>query len=103
MVFVAGCEDGILPYLPPENGKGRQVDLEEERRLLYVAMTRAGHELFLTRSATRTLFGQHGERKASRFLSAIAPSLCDYSNPLSSRRKRKEEGPRQGELFSLDG
>lgn len=103
VVFVAGCEDGIIPYVPEDEGTSRAADLEEERRLLYVAMTRASNELFLTRSSKRSLFGKHGDRKASRFLLGLDPSLCDYGNPLTARRTRKEAGPQQCELFSHYG
>ncbi len=53
LVFIAGCEDGLLPLQLP----GRPVDVEEERRLLYVGMTRAQHRLVLTAAQKRTIRG----------------------------------------------
>jgi DNA helicase-2/ATP-dependent DNA helicase PcrA len=54
VVFIAGLEDGIVPL----SMDGRETNEEEERRLLYVAMTRAGEELVLTSSRRRFLFGR---------------------------------------------
>jgi len=99
VVFVAGCEEGLLPYIPPDGpGKG-EVDFGEERRLLYVAMTRARSELFLTRSERRTVFGRAVEYTESRFLADIDPSLCEFLSPFSGRRAKKNSYPRQCNLF----
>ena len=102
VVFVAGCEDGIIPYISPDEGKKVQTDLDEERRLLYVAMTRAGNELVITRSVSRTLFGRQQNNGASRFISSLDPSLCDYANPLTTSRKSVKPAPKQCELFPSD-
>ncbi len=102
VVFIAGCEDGIIPYVPNDEEKLAATDLEEERRLLYVAMTRAAGELIISRSEKRTLFGQSLSAGASRFLSTIDPALCDYGDPLSGGRFSKKRGPRQCELFPSD-
>ncbi len=68
VVFVAGCEDGIVPH-------ARSVDdgrsLEEERRLFYVAITRARQRLVLTRARTRTARGRKAEAPPSRFLEGL--------------------------------
>ncbi len=71
VVFIMGCEEGILPF----NFANRVADLEEERRLFYVGMTRSRYLLFLTWAKTRMLQGQRTEQTASRFLSAIAENL----------------------------
>lgn len=65
-VFVLGMEDGIFPYERPNSEDG--TDLEEERRLAYVALTRARKQLFLLRAANRTLFGFSRPNPPSRFL-----------------------------------
>jgi len=67
-VFIPGCEDGILPctFFNRED-----VDIEEERRLFYVAMTRARRYLFLTHAGTRFLFGRRSEQTRSPFLDSI--------------------------------
>ena len=65
-VFIAGCNEGILPH---HRSYGSQEDLEEERRLFYVAMTRARKNLFLSFS-----------KNPSRFLSEIPPELVKFEN-----------------------
>ena len=59
VVFIVGCEEGLLPY----ERKGEAVDVEEERRLFYVGLTRAGRKLILTHAAqARAVRPVHGER-----------------------------------------
>jgi superfamily I DNA/RNA helicase len=70
-VFIVGCEEGLLPYLP----SNRSVDLEEERRLFYVGMTRAQQQLILTHARRRTLFGAQTEPRLSRFVDDIEAAL----------------------------
>ncbi|NOY82714.1 MAG: UvrD-helicase domain-containing protein [Kiritimatiellaeota bacterium] len=89
-VFLAGCEDGILPYIPP--GAEGPEDLAEERRLFYVAMTRAERVLYLTGAAKRQLFGKTLVRGPSRFLEAIDPNVLELMGPPArARRKRPRE------------
>ncbi len=102
VVFIAGCEDGIIPYVPTDEEKGSAADLDEERRLLYVGMTRAANELIISRSERRTLFGQSLCGGPCRFLSSVDHSLCDFSDPLNGKRSTKKSGPQQCELFSSD-
>ena len=58
-VFLVGLEAGLLPYEPPS---GEPSDADEERRLLYVGMTRARERLFMSRAKARSLFGDSGPR-----------------------------------------
>ncbi|MFW6140271.1 MAG: UvrD-helicase domain-containing protein [Acidobacteriota bacterium] len=71
-VFITGCEEGILPY---SLFVDRQSDLKEERRLLYVGMTRAIKYLYLTHAKKRFIHGQYIEPKRSRFLDTIEEKL----------------------------
>jgi DNA helicase-2/ATP-dependent DNA helicase PcrA len=87
VVFLAGLEEGILPYLPPNRPPA---DPNEERRLLYVAMTRAKERLFLTHSRTRTLFGSSRRPPASPFLKEIDPGLLVSVKPPTQRRAAKQ-------------
>jgi len=67
-VFIAGMEEGLFPH---ERLDDRGVDHEEERRLFYVALTRAGKKLFLTYANLRTIFGSQRVNIPSSFLADI--------------------------------
>jgi len=67
-VFVSGLEDGLFPHARPNNGRPKNEDDEEERRLFYVAVTRARHKLYLTYAQTRTIFGTRQVNVPSEFI-----------------------------------
>lgn len=71
-VFIAGCEEGLLPYTLFES---QPSDLEEERRLLYVGMTRARQSLFLCHARQRRLFNRQMKMEPSRFLLPLGPHI----------------------------
>ncbi len=70
-VFIAGLEDGLLPHA---NSRDDSEGLEEERRLVYVGMTRARRRLALTAARQRFLFGQRQMTRPSRFLAEVPQS-----------------------------
>jgi len=72
IVFVAGCEDGVFPHQRALDEGG----VEEERRLFYVAVTRAMRELYLTYARRRAVFGAPTFAISSRFLDEIPAELC---------------------------
>ena len=72
VVFVAGMEETLFPH---SNSSMDVQGLEEERRLCYVAITRARQELFLTNAFTRQIFGQSQANPASRFIGEIPKEL----------------------------
>lgn len=86
-VFIVGLEEGLLPYQPP--GKP-PADRDEERRLLYVGLTRAERLLFLSRSRRRTLFGETSEPGPSPFLAALPAEHLQKDQP--PKRKPKQLG-----------
>lgn len=73
-VFVVGMEDGIFPG---DMARYSEEDMEEERRLCYVAITRAKKELYLSTSRSRLIFGQTKRNPPSCFLEEIEPDLLE--------------------------
>jgi superfamily I DNA/RNA helicase len=86
VVFLAGCERGLLPLWLPGRGPGEGPDPAEERRLLFVGMTRARAHLLLSCAARRGRPGGPAEAGPSPFLAAIDPALLDRSTPPRPRR-----------------
>lgn len=87
-VFLAGLEEGIFPH---RNSMDTLAELEEERRLMYVAITRAKDKLFITSAKKRMLFGQENIAVPSRFIKEIDPSLIEHEekeNMFTSTHKR---------------
>ncbi len=82
VVFIAGLEEGLLPHaLAIADARSEEAGIEEERRLLYVGMTRAMDELFLTRANVRLHYGESSWRSPSRFLAEIPPELLEGLEP----------------------
>jgi DNA helicase-2/ATP-dependent DNA helicase PcrA len=84
VVFIAGVEEELLPHvraIAEVQGPDPEAGIEEERRLLYVGITRAEERLFLTHAQTRLHFGQESFRSPSRFLSELPPELVEGYEP----------------------
>lgn len=93
-VFIIGCEEGLLPYnLFPRHTH----DIQEERRLLYVGMTRAKKFLFLTHAAKRTVNGRQLQLPRSTFLDNIEKELFELSQQKSTKKDSPQ--PIQRSLF----
>jgi len=75
VVFLTGMEDGVFPHL---RSLGDTHDLEEERRLAYVGITRARQRLYLSRAVTRSSWGQPTSYPPSRFLDEVPPELIRW-------------------------
>ncbi len=88
-VFVAGLDEKILPIARSENDES---EMEEERRLMYVAVTRAMERLYLTRAMSRYMYGKRENMLQSRFLKEAQPILFP--------RKAEEEVRRRENAFS---
>lgn len=76
VVFIAGLEEGILPHARVYDS-GKNDDLEEERRLMYVGMTRARQELHLCYALSRSVFGSRNYNQMSRFISEMDESYVE--------------------------
>src|SRR5690606_26806368 len=76
VVFMTGMEDGIFPL---SRAIDEPEELEEERRLCYVGMTRAREVLYLTRAECRTLYGHTSNSLPSRFLKEIPETLVEVT------------------------
>ncbi len=113
VVFISGLEDGLFPH---ENSLSETRDgksgLEEERRLMYVAVTRARQRLYLSFAQTRMLHGQTRYNLPSRFLDEIPEELVKWLTPragrsgfavsqrgLPSGRRQRQRGASLRELF----
>ena len=79
VVFLCGMEDGLFPSLREREDQDEQAALEEERRLAYVAITRARDRLFLTAARTRRVWGDIRFQTPSRFIDDIPPAC--FSTP----------------------
>lgn len=80
VVFLAGLEEGILPHARVFDS-GKADDIEEERRLCYVGVTRAREELFVSCASSRTQFGQIGYNMPSRFLDEMGLMVGGIDRP----------------------
>jgi len=85
-VFVTGMEDGTFPH---QRSLGDETELEEERRLAYVAITRARERLYLTRAAVRSAWGTPQEMPPSRFLDDIPAELLDVRRSATSGERMR--------------
>jgi DNA helicase-2/ATP-dependent DNA helicase PcrA len=90
VVFIAGAEEGITPIGGPRGGV-RDVDPREERRLFYVAVTRAMDELYISYSAHRWVHGRRMATTPSRYLSDIPDTARDDASASDARSRRQRE------------
>ena len=99
VVVVAGLEEGVLPHF---NAQEQPDNLEEERRLLYVGMTRAEKRLYLTVCRRRRIAGVYQDQDPSRFLREIPERYVEIENSpelFASQRPNRWSRPRPGPKF----
>lgn len=96
VVFIAGCEETLIPYRRPDS---RENDIREERRLFYVAMTRAMERLYLTHAKTRRIHGRQFDRNLSPFVEGIEKQLKIDESPRLKKKKSDPQQPVQLKLF----
>jgi DNA helicase-2/ATP-dependent DNA helicase PcrA len=87
-VFLVGMEDGVFPHL---RSLGEPAELEEERRLAYVGITRARERLYLTNTWSRMLYGSTQYNPPSRFLDEIPSELLNHAEGSRETRTRQRE------------
>ncbi|MDA2807518.1 UvrD-helicase domain-containing protein [Nocardiopsis suaedae] len=98
VVFLTGMEDGVFPHM---RTLGDKAELEEERRLAYVGITRAQERLYVSRAAVRSAWGSPSYNPPSRFLDEVPKELLDWRrsessfSSLGSPRPRKEPAARK--------
>ena len=86
-VFITGLEDGLFPSIRDEEND----NIEEERRLFYVAITRAKKMLYITHANDRMRFGMHEMKMKSRFLNEIPEECIEESDPMSFGNKKLKQ------------
>lgn len=97
VVFIAGCEKGFLPL---ERPGGNFLDVDEERRLFYVAMTRAKDLLYLMHASHRMIFGANVSREPSPFIDDIESCLKEAQTvEFNQAQKKRGISKKQLELF----
>ena len=95
VVFIVGCEDDLIPYRRDD----KPTDLEEERRLFYVGMTRAQQRLILSHARSRFLFGRRRENPPSPFLDDIENKLKELKRSTARKPAKEKPEDRQMPLF----
>jgi superfamily I DNA/RNA helicase len=95
VVYILGCEENILPY----RKESEVLDLEEERRLFYVGMTRAKEKLTLTNARNRFLFGQRVRNRPCQFVRDIQHTLKQVNEQQNKGKERNLAQKRQMSLF----
>ena len=91
-VFITGLEEGLFPHMNSMYSSG---EIEEERRLCYVAITRARERVFITNARTRLLYGQEQVNQVSRFINEIDSDLINNLNTEENNYIRKTNEPRK--------
>ena len=95
-VVLAGLEEGLFPH---SRSREDEAEMEEERRLLYVGITRARKQLVITSAARRRVFGEYQNTEASRFIEEIPLDLVEQDLPaVSSSYSSSSRGSQMGRV-----
>ena len=99
VVFLAGLEDGMFPHSRSIAFGAPSGELEEERRLMYVGITRAKDDLYLSWAQRRRIWGDIKYFPRSRFINEIPGNLLEDDNPASRRAYREDDGDYRRSTF----
>ena len=97
-VFVAGMEENLFPSAKSMES---EADIEEERRLAYVAYTRARKKLYITIATERMLYGKTDRNRTSRFVKEIPPELKEKLTDIDMAARQAAEGNAFGDVRSM--
>jgi DNA helicase II / ATP-dependent DNA helicase PcrA len=100
LVFIAGLEENLFPHTRAQNS---QSELEEERRLCYVAITRAEKYLYITHAMKRRVYGEEMPAEPSRFLMEFPPDLLEDISPGPSWLRFSQKTATRENREALDG
>ncbi len=100
IVFMVGMEEGIFPH---SRSKEDPDQMEEERRLAYVGVTRAKDRLYLTHAFRRTIYGREEMSEPSQFLADIPPELVDVQTTQINRRSSRPRQDRRSQYTGSSG
>jgi DNA helicase II / ATP-dependent DNA helicase PcrA len=90
VVFLTGLEQGLFPYAP-DSAAGSDCDVEEERRLLYVGMTRAKDRLYVLTTRSRFFFGERRQMAPSCFIREIPVAYCRRQSRQPAQKPKKKQ------------
>ena len=90
VVFIPGLEEGLFPH---SRAQDDDAEMEEERRLCYVGITRAENRLYLSSAARRRVFGEYQATQPSRFLEEIPAELVEEVSSSSAYATRRDARP----------
>jgi DNA helicase-2/ATP-dependent DNA helicase PcrA len=95
VVFLTGLEDGVFPHM---RSMGNNAELEEERRLAYVGITRAEQRLYVSRALVRSAWGSPSYNPPSRFVDDLPPELVEWqgSTQVTASQRLIERANRSG-------
>jgi DNA helicase-2/ATP-dependent DNA helicase PcrA len=96
VVFLIGMEEGVFPH---SRSLFEEAEMEEERRLAYVGITRAEEQLFITNAQMRTLFGRTNINPPSRFIKEIPEELLESQEPKEAASRQTPFGGGRGSSF----
>ncbi|GAA4206991.1 DNA helicase PcrA [Actinocatenispora rupis] len=100
VVFLTGMEDGVFPHL---RSMGDKRELEEERRLAYVGITRARQRLYISRAVTRSAWGQPQYNPESRFVGELPSDHLDWKRTADAYTTWTRGGVGRGETVAAQG